>query len=239
MLHTIVLLLGRLNECFACFNPWIFVPPRSLDRDTYWLQALCLSLCYAILEPIATLVLQASTLPPWVLSLCLPPFGAGAAWVFVALQDCEIYEDLSSTAENKDKVEILKHDQRHQLRGAVTLLPSVLTTALINAVFLLFGQSLYASWIQQRYYITHFLGPLAVTINLVCRYADYDIYKRTGRPLALQELCCSSVYGPTIVCLGVLFSARLCVRAMVGVEPFLAFHRLGSVEADVMYPEPT
>lgn len=236
LLQTVVLFLGRLNECLALFNPWTFVPPRSPDGHTRWLHALFLSCSYAVMEPFATLTLQASAIPPWILALCLPPFGACAAFVFVALQESGFDEkDLAST---KDKEETLKHDQRYQLKSALALLPCVLTTALVNAAFLLFGQSLYASWIQQRGYITHILGPLAVIINLVCRYGDYGIYKSTGRPLALRETCCGSVYGPAAVCLGVLFGARLCVRMVVGVEPFLAFHRLGSVEADGMYPEP-
>jgi hypothetical protein len=234
MLHTIVLLLGRLNECLACFNPWIFVPPRDPDRRTSWQYALCLSLSYAVIEPIATMGLQASAIPPWVLALCIPPFGIWVAFISISLQDPGFPDDLAST---KDKEETLRHSQQQQVRSVLAMLPCVLTTAVINAAYLLFGQSLYASWIQQRWHITHILGPFAVVINLVCRYSDYEIYKGTGRPLALRELGCS-VYGPAVVLLAVLFSARLCVRMMIGVEPFLAFHRLEPAQADAMYPEP-
>jgi hypothetical protein len=235
MLHTTVLLLGRLNECFACLNPWIFVPPQDLDRRTGRLHALCLPLSYAVFEPIAVIALQASAIPPWVLALCLPPFGVTVASISIALQDPEYPEDLAST---KDKEERLGHTQPHQIKSVLAMLPCVLTTAVINAAYLRFGQSLYASWIQERHYITHILGPMAVVINLLCRHPDYEIYKRTGRPLALRELSCRSVWGPALLCLAVLFSARLCVRMMVGVEPFLAFQALESARADAMYPEP-
>jgi hypothetical protein len=235
MLHTIVLLLSRLNECLACFNPWILVPPQGLDRRTSCFHALSLSLSYAVIEPVATLALQVSAIPPWVLALCIPPFGIWVAFISISLRDPGFPDDLAST---KDKEETLGHSQQQQVESVLAMLPCVLTTAVINAACLLFGQSLYASWIQERYYITHILGPFAVVINLVCRYSDYEIYKRTGRPLALRELCCSSVYGPAILCLAVLFSARLCVRMMVGVEPFLAFQALESAKADAMYPEP-
>jgi hypothetical protein len=235
MLHTIVLLFGRLNECCACSNPWIFVPPRGLERQTSWLHALCLSLSYAVIEPVTILALRASAVPPWVLTLCLGPFGACIAFISSALQDPGLSDDVAST---KDKEEALKHDQRQPFSSAVAMLPCVLSTAVVNAAWLLFGQSLYASWIQERYYITHILGPMAVVINLLCRYSDYEIYKRTGRPLAWRELGCSSIYVPAILCLAVLFSARLCVRMMIGVEPFLAFQRLRSAEADAMFPEP-
>jgi hypothetical protein len=153
----------------------------------------------------------------------------------MALQDPEYSDDLAST---KDKQETIKHDQPHRIRSVLAMLPCVLTTAVINAAYLLFGQSLYASWIQERHYITQILGPMAVVINLLCRYPDYEIYKRTGRPLALRELCCRSVWGPAILCLAVLFSARLCGRMMVGVEPFLAFRALESARAHAIYPEP-
>jgi hypothetical protein len=73
------------------------------------------------------------------------------------------------------------------------LLPCVLTLVLVNAAVLLFGQSLCASWIEQRYYVTYILGPWAVVVNLICRYADYEIYKRTGRQIAVRELCRSEV----------------------------------------------
>jgi hypothetical protein len=235
MLHTIVLLLSRLNECLACFNPWLFVPPQSLDKRTSWLQALSLSLSYAIIEPIAVLAIQTSVTPPWVLALCLPPLGATVAFISLALRDTEFPENLAST---KDKEEPINPNQRSKTKSITALLPSVLSTAVINAAFLLFSQSLYASRIQQRYHITHILGPFAIVINLVCRYSDYEIYKQTGRPVALRELCRSSVYGPAVSCLVVLFSARLGVRMMVGVGPFLAFQRLGFDEADGMYPEP-
>jgi hypothetical protein len=235
MLHAIVLTLGRLNECLACFNPWIFVPPRGLDRRTSWLHPLSLSLSYAVIEPIAVLAIQASAIPPWVLALYIPPFGAWVAFISIAWQDPDYPDNFAST---KDKEGTLGHSKQHQTKSVLAMLPCVLTTAVINAAYLLFGQSLYASWIQERYYITHILGPMAVVINLLCRYPDYEIYKRTGRPLALRELRCGSVYGPALLCLAVLFSARLCVRTMVGVEPFLAFKVLGSVEANAMYPEP-
>jgi hypothetical protein len=120
----------------------------------------------------------------------------------------------------------------------MALLPCVLTSALNNAALLLFGQSLYASWIQERYYITYILGPWAIVVSLVCRYADYKIYKCTGRPIALQELRRSSVYGPAVTCLAVVFGVRMVVRMAVGVELFLAFHRLGFDQADLIYPEP-
>lgn len=151
MLQTVVLVLGRVNECLACFDPWIVVPPRSLGGQTEWLHALCLSLSYAIIEPLAVLALQASGIPPWVLTLCLGPVGATAAFVFVVAQDPESAEYLPSA---KDKEKSLRHDRQHQVKSAVALLPCVLTSALNNAVLLLFGQSLYVSWIQERYYIT-------------------------------------------------------------------------------------
>jgi hypothetical protein len=235
MLHTIVLLLSRLNECLACFNPWLFVPPQSLDKRTSWLQALSLSLSYAIIEPIGVLAIQASATPPWVLALCLPPLGATVAFISLVLRDTEFPENLAST---KDKEEEPSPNQRPKTNSIVALLPSILTTDIINAAFLLFSQSLYAPWTQQRHYITHILGPFAVVINLMCRYVDYEICKQTGRSVALRELCRRSVYGPAVSCLVVLFTARLCVRMVVGVEPFLAFQRLGSAEADGMYPEP-
>jgi hypothetical protein len=235
MLHTIVLLLSRLSECLACFNPWLFIPPQSLNKRTSWLQALSLSFSYAIIEPFAVLAMQASVTPPWVLALCLPPLGTTVAFISLALRDTEFPENLAST---KDKEEPINPNQRSKTKSILALLPSVLSTAVINAAFLLFSQSLYASRIQQRYHITHILGPFAVVINLVCRYSDYEIYKQTGRPVALRELCRSSVYGPAVSCLVVLFSARLGVRMMVGVGPFLAFQRLGFDEADGMYPEP-
>jgi len=235
MLQAIVLLLGQLNECFACFNPWIFVPPKSPDGQTEWLHALCLSLSYAIIEPLAVLALQASGIPPWVLTLCLGPLGATAAFIFVVAQDPESSGYLPSA---KDKGESLVHNQRHQVKSAMALLPCVLTSALSNAALLQFGQSLYASWIQRRYYITYILGPWAIVVSLVCRYADYEIWKRTARPTALWKLRRGSVYGPAIACLAVLFGVRMVVRMVVGVEPFIAFHRLRFDQADVMYHEP-
>jgi hypothetical protein len=235
MLQTVVLLLSQLSECTACFNPWIFVPPKGPDGRIEWLHALCLSLSYAIIEPIAVLGLQASGVPPWVLTLCLGPLGATAAFVFVVARDPESAEYLPSA---KDKGKSLRHDRQHQVKSAMALLPCVLASALNNTALLLFGQSLYASWIQERYYITYILGPWAIVVSLVCRYADYEIYKCTGRSIVLQELVRSSVYGPAVVCLAILFSARMVVRMAVGVEPFLAFHPLRFDQADLMYSEP-
>jgi hypothetical protein len=63
MLQTVVLVLGRLNEYLACFNLWIVVTPRSPGGQTEWLHALCLSLSYVIIEPLAVLALQASGIP--------------------------------------------------------------------------------------------------------------------------------------------------------------------------------
>ena len=235
MLQTFVLILGRLNECFACFNPWIFVPPRGHDGQPEWIQALCLSFSYAIAEPIVVLVLRASGIPPWILTLGLGPFCASAAFIFVLARDPELPEYISSA---KDKEESSDFTQRHQVKSAVALLPCVFASALTNAALLLFGQSLYASWIQQRYYITYILGPWAIVVSLVCRYSEYVIYKGTGRPVELQELCRSSVWGPAVLCLALLFAVRMIMRMIVGVEPFLAFHSLRSEQADVMYPEP-
>jgi hypothetical protein len=235
MLQTVVLLFSQLSECTACFNPWIFVPPKGPDGRMEWLHGLCLSLSYAIIEPVAVLGLQASGVPLWVLTLCLGPLGATAAFVFVVAQDPESAEYLPSA---KDKEESPRHRQRQQARSAVALLPCVLPSALNNAALLLFGQSLYASWIQERYYITYILGPWAIVVSLVCRYADYEIYKCTGRPIALRELCRSSVYGPAVAYLALIFGVRMVLRMAVGIEPFLAFHRLGFDQADMMYPEP-
>ena len=235
MLQSIVLLLGQLNECFACFNPWIFLPPRTLDGQPEWLHALCLSLSYAITEPIAVLVLQVSGIPPWVLTLCLGPLGASVAFIFVFAQDPEHPENISSA---RDKNGSLRQNHRRQVKRALVLLPCVLTSALNNAALLLFGQSLYASWIQQRYYITYILGPWAVVVSLVCRCADYEIYKQTGRLVELRELRRRSVWGPAVVCLALLFCVRMAVRTAVGVEPFLAFRRLRFDQADLTYPEP-
>jgi hypothetical protein len=234
MLQTVVLVLGRLNECLACFNPWIVVPPRSPGGQTEWLHVICLSLSYATIEPLAVLALQASRIPPWVLTLCLGPLGATAAFVFVGAQDPESSEYLPSA---KDKEESPRHRQRQQVRSAVALLPCVLASALNNAALLLFGQSLYASWIQERSYITYILGPWAIVVSLVCRYADYEIYKHTGRPIELQELRRSSVYGPAVAYLALIFGVRMVLRMAVGVEPFLGFHPLGFDQADMMYPE--
>jgi hypothetical protein len=141
MLQSIVILLGQLNECFACFNLWIFLPPRSLDGQPEWLYVLCLSLSYAITEPIAVLVLQVSGIPPWVLTLCLGPLGASAAFIFVFAQDLEHSEHIASA---KDKNGSLRQSHRQQVKRALVLLPCVLTSARNNAALLLFGQSLYA-----------------------------------------------------------------------------------------------
>jgi hypothetical protein len=232
MLQSFVLLLGRLNEYFACFNPWIFVPPRGHDGQPEWIQALCLSFSYAIAEPIVVLVLRASGIPPWILTLGLGPFFASAAFIFVLARDPELPENIPSA---KDKEE---SSDRHQVKSAVALLPCVFASALTNAALLLFGQSLYASWIQQQYYITYILGPWAIVVGLACRYSEYVIYKGTGRPVALQELCRGFVWGPAVVCLALLFSVRMGMRMVVGVEPFLAFHSIESDQADVIYPEP-
>jgi hypothetical protein len=91
MLQTVVLLFSQLSECTACFNPWIFVPPKGPDGRMEWLHGLCLSLSYAIIEPVAVLGLQASGVPLWVLTLCLGPLGATAAFVFVVAQDPSIF----------------------------------------------------------------------------------------------------------------------------------------------------
>jgi hypothetical protein len=235
MLQDIVLLLGQINECFACFNPWIFVPPQSLDRRTSWLHALCLTLSYAAIETIAIRGMQASDIPPWIFAWCLSPLTGLSTYIFICLQDAELYDDLTI---KKDKEKTSKYSQRHQVRNTVALLLCVITAAVINASLLLFGQSLYASWIQQRYHVTHVFGPLAVVVNLACRYCDYEIYKRSGRPLALRELSCYSVYGPAVIFLAILFVARLYIRILAGVEPFLAFHVLGADQADLLYPEP-
>lgn len=235
MLQNMVLLLSRLNDCLACFNPWVFVPAQGLDRRTSWLHGLCLSLSYAAIETIVIRGMQASGVPPLVFAWCLSPPAACAAFVFIYLQDLELLENLASV---KDKEEMLKHSQRHQVRRVATLLPCVLATAVINAAFLLFGQSLYASWIQQRYHITHVFGPITVAMDLACHYSDYEIYKRTGRSLTLRELSSISVYGPAVVSLAILFGARLYMRTMIGVEPFLAFQVLGAAHADALYPDP-
>lgn len=234
MLQNIELILSRLNECFACFNLWIFVPPRGPNRRTSWLHTLCLTLSYAVFEAIATRIIRISGLPPWAFAWCLNPLGASAAFAVMFLQDPESSENFVS---NKDKY-IFKHNPRYQVRSAVALLPCVLAAAVVNAAFLLFGQSLCASWIHQRYHITHVFGPITVVINLACHYSDYEIYKRTGRPLTLRELSCISVYGPAIISLAIFFSARLYVRKMIGVEPFLAFQALGAAQADALYPDP-
>ena len=236
MLQAIVLLLSQLNECFACFNPWIVISPRGLDGLKSWRHALCLALLYAVIETIALRGMQTSAIPPWVFAWCLSPLGAFSAfYFFVCLPELELAE---GSASKKDKGETLIHSQQHHVKSAVALLPCVLTTAVMNAAFLLFGQSLYASWIQQRYHVTHVFGPLAVLVNLACHYIDFEIYKRTGRPLTLRELSCFSVYGPAVVYLAELFVARLFMRIMIGIEPFLAFHGLEAAEADAMYPEP-
>jgi hypothetical protein len=124
----------------------------------------------------------------------------------------------------------------HQVRSVAALLPCVLATAVINAAFLLFGQTLYDSSIQQRYHITHIFGPITIAMNLACHYSDYEIYKRNDRPLSLRELSCISFYGLALMSLAILSSPRLYVRTIIGFEPFLAFQVLGTAQANALYP---
>jgi hypothetical protein len=55
---------------------------------------LCLCFSYAIAEPIVVLVLRASGIPPWILTLGLSPFCASATFVFVLARDTELTENL-------------------------------------------------------------------------------------------------------------------------------------------------
>jgi hypothetical protein len=88
------------------------------------------------------------------------------------------------------------------------------------------------------YYITYMLGPWAIVVDLAYRCYEYEIYKGTGRPVAFGELRCSSVWGPTVVCLALLLTLRMGMSMVVSVELFLAFHSLRSDQANLVYPEP-
>lgn len=233
MLQTSVLFLGQLNECLAILNPWIFIP-ASGDRGADWRETFCLCASYAVAEPLTTLALRTSGVPPWITTLCLSPVNLFAGFVSIALHDHAFEEELPSI---KDKAGMHQEEHRHQIKSAATLMPSVFSAAVLNASVLLFGQSLSATWIRERSYITHILGPFAVAIFLACRYADFEIYKRTGRPLSLREVRSSAAKVPAALCLCALFGARLCVRLLIGVAPFLAFDRLQAHRADAMYSE--
>lgn len=245
ILQTLVLLLARLNECTACFTPWLLTQPIE---QTDWRQALSLVTTYAFVEPVVTLLLQATAVPPWVLALCLGPMNLFAGIFLTIMLHEKSFTEIAVFNKDKpatvaDALDPEDGDRRYEARptqNATTtvLLPPIVSTAILNSSLLLFGQSLDATWIQERSYIINGLGPFAVFINLICRYSDWEIYKRSGRPLTLRQLRSSSVCMPAATCLCVLIGVRICVRRLLGLDPFLAFHRLSPSEADALYPEP-
>lgn len=73
ILRTTVILLSRLNECFACFNPWLIAPAVQPDGQVRCRFRLLLSLVYAIPEPVLTQAILWSGIPPWIVVLAVSP----------------------------------------------------------------------------------------------------------------------------------------------------------------------
>lgn len=122
-----------------------------------------------------------------------------------------------------------------QVRITLTLLQPLLTAVIINATLILFALSLYAPSLRQQKYIIQILAPFAIVIFLGCRFADYEIYKRTRRAPFLGPFL--GDYGRkrligALLCLAVLFAVKAYIRATIGLDPFIAFRMPNVIEAE-------
>jgi hypothetical protein len=109
------------------------------------------------------------------------------------------------------------------------LLP-VFTSALVNAALLLYTQSLQAPSLRQEPFI-RYLAPFAILIYLGCRFADYNVCRRTRRGLSLGHPEIGRFLSAFLY-QAVLFALRAFIRVTVGLVPFVAFQTPDPVEAE-------
>lgn len=229
--RTSVVLLSQSNEMFGCFNPWVITPGVTNNGPKTWfsLDPIVITIAYAILEPLASRDLQRLELPPWTLLLGIAPFHM--IW---SLTSMDAYNMLSGvpqrsrdTAWELDKSSRFESPPRNrsfleQIFIALTFVLPVITSTVLNATFLLFSHSLFASSLlgQPGSLILTWAAAFAF---LTSRFGDYVICKQARRGRSI---------GTAVICQMILFAVRAYTRSLLGLAVFSAFQIPGLDEAE-------
>ena len=218
----------QLNELTGFLNPWIITPLAS--RMPGDLHPYATVLLYAILEQGVTFAIYHLAIQPWTILLWAGPFHLYLSWfimdVFQTIRHKE-QRSLSTTVSAEDQFPPPSKAQNISL--AFLLLSPFLTAALNNGTLVLFAQTLQAPSRLQQHPNVRILEVLSIVLFLGCRFADLDVWRRSGREGFSGEW--RSFLVP-LYCQATLFGVRALLRWIFGVSPLLGIQMMGPVEAE-------
>ncbi|EPE36473.1 hypothetical protein GLAREA_05811 [Glarea lozoyensis ATCC 20868] len=228
-------ILCQLNEISSCLNPWIITQSCSGDVAITALDMnpLYSTVGYAILEPLFTTQLQGATAPAW--SILIGMSSLHITWTLNAMVSYTNLlliirlKGLDSSDESIDPPTFVARYRRDnptiQFFTMLSFILPIISASIINACLLTLYDSVCVESLSQQPRI-YLVAPIALIFFFTCRYADYEICRKTGRGrpsymAVLLQLC--------------LCGIRFCVRAAVGLLPFMPFQEMDHAERERLY----